>query len=70
MLHPERCRRLFHNRERQRAVLAGLHGESLAAAAARIFQRMIVTESGWRNPREELGFGHEEFVPWQLGAVM
>lgn len=70
MLLPERCRRLFHNRERQRAVLAGLHGESLDAAGARIFQRMIVIESGRRSAREEPGFGHEEFVPWQLGAVM
>ena len=24
----------------------------------------------WGLTREELGFGQEEFVPWQLGAVM
>ncbi|MEP7020387.1 MAG: altronate dehydratase family protein [Pseudonocardiales bacterium] len=45
-------------------------GESLDAAGARIFQRMIETASGRPTASEELGFGDEEFVPWQLGAVM
>ena len=45
-------------------------GESVEAAGARIFQRMIETASGRRTASEELGFGDEEFVPWQLGAVM
>ncbi|PZS32107.1 MAG: galactonate dehydratase [Pseudonocardiales bacterium] len=45
-------------------------GESLDAAGARIFQRMIGAASGQATASEELGFGDEEFVPWQLGAVM
>jgi altronate hydrolase len=45
-------------------------GESLEQAGQRIFDRMIETASGRRTASEELGFGDEEFVPWQLGAVM
>ena len=30
----------------------------------------LQTASGRRTLSEELGFGQEEFVPWQLGAVM
>jgi len=36
----------------------------------RIFQLMLATASG-RNTKSELhGYGQNEFVPWQLGAVM
>ncbi len=45
-------------------------GEPLEQAGQRIFDRMIETASGRRTASEELGFGDEEFVPWQLGAVM
>ncbi|MEN3264466.1 MAG: altronate hydrolase, partial [Pseudonocardia sp.] len=34
------------------------------------FQLILDTASGRRTRSEELGFGQEEFVPWQLGAVM
>jgi altronate dehydratase len=44
--------------------------ESLDAVGGRIFQRLIETASGRRTASEELGFGDEEFVPYQLGAVM
>jgi altronate hydrolase len=36
----------------------------------RIFELILDTASGRRTKSEELGFGQEEFVPWQLGAVM
>ncbi|MEP9383023.1 altronate dehydratase family protein [Nocardioides sp. KR10-350] len=35
-----------------------------------IFQRVLAVASGERTCSEELGYGDEEFVPWQLGAVM
>jgi altronate hydrolase len=36
----------------------------------RLFQLILDTASGRKTFSEELGFGQEEFVPWQLGAVM
>ncbi len=36
----------------------------------RIFQLILDTASGKRTVSEELGFGMEEFVPWQLGATL
>jgi altronate dehydratase len=30
----------------------------------------VVIASGRQTRSEELGFGDEEFAPWQLGAVM
>ncbi|MGH3342592.1 MAG: UxaA family hydrolase [Carbonactinosporaceae bacterium] len=48
-----------------------LDGESTVAEMGReIFDLMLVTASGRRSKSEELGFGEEEFTPWQLGAVM
>ena len=35
-----------------------------------LFELILQTASGRRTRSEELGFGQEEFVPWQLGAVM
>jgi altronate hydrolase len=36
----------------------------------RIFDLVLATASGKQTKSEELGFGDEEFTPWQLGAVM
>jgi altronate hydrolase len=36
----------------------------------RIFELILATASGQRTHSEELGFGLEEFVPWQLGATL
>lgn len=36
----------------------------------RILRVVLDTASGQQSKSEELGFGDEEFVPWQLGAVM
>ncbi len=45
-------------------------GESVESVGERLFQLILDTASGRRTLSEELGFGQEEFVPWQLGAVM
>jgi altronate hydrolase len=45
-------------------------GESVEAMGERLFQLILDTASGRKTLSEELGFGQEEFVPWQLGAVM
>jgi altronate hydrolase len=42
----------------------------VAEMGRRIFELVLATASGRRSRSEELGFGDEEFVPWQLGAVM
>ena len=36
----------------------------------RIFQLMLATASGQTTKSERHGYGQNEFVPWQLGAVM
>ena len=36
----------------------------------RIFERILKTASGAQTKSEALGFGDDEFVPWQIGAVM
>ncbi|MEX2632110.1 MAG: altronate dehydratase family protein [Tistlia sp.] len=36
----------------------------------RIFERLLEVASGARTKSELLGFGDDEFVPWQIGAVM
>jgi altronate hydrolase len=42
----------------------------VAEMGRRIFDLVLATASGRQSRSEELGFGDEEFVPWQLGAVM
>jgi altronate hydrolase len=44
--------------------------ESVAQAGRRLFDRILETASGRRTASEQLGVGAEEFVPWQLGAVL
>ncbi|WP_448190996.1 UxaA family hydrolase [Azospirillum sp. sgz301742] len=36
----------------------------------RIFDLILETASGRKSKSEELGFGADEFTPWQMGAVM
>ncbi len=48
-----------------------LDGEiSVAALGEKIFDLVLEVASGRLTASEELGFGDEEFAPWQLGAVM
>ncbi len=42
----------------------------VAEAGERIFRLMLATASGQRTLSEQHGLGDNEFVPWQLGAVM
>ena len=40
------------------------------AVGERIFRLMLETASGRATKSEQHGYGQNEFVPWQLGAVM
>jgi altronate hydrolase len=44
--------------------------ETVDQAGERIFRLMLETASGRRTRSELHGYGQNEFVPWQLGAVM
>jgi altronate hydrolase len=50
------------------AILAG--EVSVAELGEQIFELVLEVASGRKTASEELGFGDEEFAPWQLGAVM
>lgn len=43
---------------------------SVQEVGQQLFDLILATASGRKTLSEELGFGQEEFVPWQLGAVM
>jgi altronate hydrolase len=47
-----------------------LDGVSLEAKGQEIFDLMLRIASGERTRSEELGYGDNEFVPWQIGATM
>jgi altronate hydrolase len=47
-----------------------LDGVPLAQKGREIFERVLKVASGERSKSEELGYGDNEFVPWQVGAVM
>jgi altronate hydrolase len=44
--------------------------ESVDEVGERIFRLMLDTASGRQTKSERHGYGQNEFVPWQLGAVM
>ena len=44
--------------------------DTVDAVGERIFQLMLATASGRSTKSELHGYGQNEFVPWQLGAVM
>ena len=44
--------------------------DSVDACGERIFRLMLDTASGRATKSERHGYGQNEFVPWQLGAVM
>ena len=43
---------------------------SVAEMGQRIFDRLLATASGEKSKSETHGYGQNEFVPWQVGAVM
>ena len=45
-------------------------GVSVQDKGEEIFRRLLEVASGSRTKSETLGFGDDEFVPWQIGAVM
>ena len=45
-------------------------GVSIPEMGQRILDRVLEVASGSPTKSEELGFGDDEFVPWQIGAVM
>jgi altronate hydrolase len=45
-------------------------GVTIDALGEAIFRRILEVASGSPSKSEALGFGDEEFVPWQVGAVM
>lgn len=47
-----------------------LEGETLQSAGERIFRSVVETASGQETQSEINGFGDNEFVPWQLGAIL
>jgi altronate hydrolase len=47
-----------------------LDGHSLAEKGQEIFDMVLRVASGERTKSEQLGYGENEFVPWQIGATM
>lgn len=47
-----------------------LEGVPIAGKAREIFDRVLKVASGEHSKSEDLGYGDNEFVPWQVGAVM
>ena len=45
-------------------------GVPLEEMGRRVYDLLLDTASGRRTFSEELALGGEEFVPWQLGAVL
>ncbi|NJR14055.1 MAG: UxaA family hydrolase, partial [Phyllobacteriaceae bacterium] len=45
-------------------------GVPIEAKGAEILDMMIAVASGQKSKSEMLGLGDNEFVPWQIGAVM
>jgi altronate hydrolase len=44
--------------------------ESIEAAGERIFDMMLATASGKKTASERLGYGEEEFSPWDMGIML
>ena len=44
--------------------------ETVQECGQRIFELILRVASGEKSKSEALGFGADEFAPWQLGAVM
>ena len=47
-----------------------LDGMPIETKAQEIFDRMLRVASGEHSKSEDLGYGDNEYVPWQVGAVM
>ncbi len=47
-----------------------LDGVSIQDKGREIFERVLAVASGEKSKSEALGYGDNEFVPWQIGATM
>jgi altronate hydrolase len=47
-----------------------IEGVSIEAKGEEIFAKVLAVASGEKSKSETLGYGDNEFVPWQVGAVM
>ncbi len=47
-----------------------LNGVTVEEKGREIFEEILAVASGKRTKSEELGYGDNEFVPWQIGATM
>jgi altronate hydrolase len=45
-------------------------GVTIEQKGEEIFQAILRVASGERTKSEALGLGDNEFIPWQIGAVM
>ena len=46
------------------------HGLTVQEMGRQVYDLLLDVASGQHSTSESLGFGHEEMVPWQLGAVL
>ena len=44
--------------------------ETVEEAGARVFERIVAVASGERTKSEILGYGEEEFSPWDMGLIL
>ncbi|MEM7749514.1 MAG: altronate dehydratase, partial [Pseudomonadota bacterium] len=63
---------MYHRMSEDMDINAGdvLDGVSLDDKATEIFEYILEVASGKPSKSEALGYGDNEFVPWQVGAVM
>ena len=64
---------MFHRMDEDMDINCGVvldEGVTVAELGERIFERILEVASGDQTKSEALGFGDDEFVPWQIGAVM
>ncbi len=63
---------VFQNMVEDMDINAGdvLEGVSIEDKGREIFERILAVASGEKTKSELLGYGDNEFVPWQTGAVM
>jgi altronate hydrolase len=47
-----------------------LDGVSIEEKGKEIFAKILAVASGEKTRSELLGYGNNEFVPWQIGATM
>ena len=64
---------MFRHMEEDMDINCGIvvdDGVSIREMGSRIFDRLLEVASGSPTKSEAHGFGNDEFIPWQIGAVM